>query len=134
MLTGDDVAIKMEPLHVEHETNHPSTLAYESAIYKLLGKPSVGFPSLLWSGKDHGNYILILEKLGPNLASLFKFCRRKFSRRTVCAWCGALGGNCRCSGGNQVRRRAWLNCVGRAWPSVLRATFQGSRISTHSGL
>ncbi|PIL23230.1 hypothetical protein GSI_14540 [Ganoderma sinense ZZ0214-1] len=84
MLTGDEVAIKMEPLHVEHETNHPPTLAYEPVIYKLLGKPSVGFPSLLWAGKDHGNYVLILERLGPNLASLFKFCRRKFSPRTVC--------------------------------------------------
>lgn len=84
MLTGDEVAIKMESLHVEHETRHPPVLAYESAIYKLLGEPSIGFPSLHWAGKESGNYVLILEKLGPNLASLFQFCRRKFSLRTVC--------------------------------------------------
>ena len=84
MLTGDEVAIKMESLHVEHNTNHPPILAYEAAIYKLLGKPAVGFPSLHWAGRDCGNYILVLEKLGPNLGSLFKFCRHKFSLRTVC--------------------------------------------------
>ncbi|KAI1787528.1 kinase-like protein [Ganoderma leucocontextum] len=84
MLTGDEVAVKMESLHVEHDTKHPPVLAYEAAIYKLLGRPTIGFPSLHWAGKDSGNYILILEKLGPNLASLFKFCRHKFSPRTVC--------------------------------------------------
>lgn len=84
MLTGDEVALKTEPLHIEHETNHPPALAYEAAVYKLLGKPSVGFPYMRWAGKDNGNYVLILDKLGPNLAALHRFCRRKFSMRTVC--------------------------------------------------
>ncbi len=69
MLTGEEVAIKTEPLHIEHEANHPPALAYEAAVYKLLGKPSVGFPHLRWAGKESGNYVLVLDKLGPNLAA-----------------------------------------------------------------
>ena len=84
MLTGDEVAIKSELLHLEHETNHPPALAYEAAVYKLLRKPSLGFPCVHWTGKDSGNYVLILDRLGPNLGALHKFCRRKFSLRTVC--------------------------------------------------
>ncbi|KAJ3442284.1 casein kinase i-like protein [Anaeramoeba flamelloides] len=57
-------------------------LEYENKIYKFLsGNP--GIPNILHFGKDKYEHFLIMDYLGPNLESLFKYCNRKFSLKTV---------------------------------------------------
>jgi len=72
--TGADVAIKFEPT--------PTTLPYEAAVYaQLEGVP--GVPRIHWSGKERNAYVIVMDKLGPNLEQLRKVCRGRFGLRTV---------------------------------------------------
>ena len=43
----------------------------------------LGFPELLWYGKEHGSQVIIMESLGPSLEDMFNFCGKKFSLKTV---------------------------------------------------
>ena len=62
--------------------NMDPKLKQESKFYTLLeGAP--GIPKLFWYGGDGDYNLMVTEILGPNIESLFNFCHRKFSIRTV---------------------------------------------------
>ncbi|GLT57809.1 hypothetical protein SLA2020_307570 [Shorea laevis] len=75
--TGEEVAIKLEPV----KTKHPQ-LHYESKLYMLL-QGGTGVPHLKWFGVEGDYNIMVIELLGPSLEDLFNYCNRKFSLKTV---------------------------------------------------
>ncbi|KAK1428416.1 hypothetical protein QVD17_17250 [Tagetes erecta] len=75
--SGEEVAIKLEPV----KTRHPQ-LHYESKIYRLL-QGGTGIPNLKWFGVDGEYNIMVIDLLGPSLEDLFNYCNRKFSLKTV---------------------------------------------------
>ncbi|OMO84456.1 hypothetical protein CCACVL1_10818 [Corchorus capsularis] len=75
--TGEEVAIKMEPV----KTKHPQ-LHYESKLYMLL-QGGTGVPHLKWFGVEGDYNIMVIELLGPSLEDLFNYCNRKLSLKTV---------------------------------------------------
>ncbi|KAJ8468816.1 hypothetical protein ONZ51_g9387 [Trametes cubensis] len=85
ILDGTEVALKLQLLPREPPVpEKPLQLEYETAVYKLIPDDTVGFPRVLWSGKDGNCQVLILEKLGPTLDQLRRICRGRFSLRTIC--------------------------------------------------
>ncbi|KAI0355853.1 kinase-like protein [Trametes cingulata] len=85
ILDGAEVAVKMAPLpKVPTDTSKPSVLEYETAVYQLIPEDSEGFAVVHWSGRDANHYVMVLDKLGPTLESLRRFCRGKFTLRTIC--------------------------------------------------
>ena len=89
MKTGDDVAIKLEPV----KTKFPQLL-YETKIYKILnggGKCLVsrcdsvlaGIPSIHWFGVEGDYNAMVMDLLGPSLEDTFNFCKRKFTIKTT---------------------------------------------------
>ncbi|KAH8864391.1 Casein kinase I isoform alpha isoform 1 [Schistosoma japonicum] len=80
MLTGDEVAIKLEPVTARHPQ-----LLYESRVYRVL-QNSAGVPRVYWFGPDgvSNRYkAMVMDLLGPSLEDLFTFCGRRFSAKTV---------------------------------------------------
>ncbi|KAL9252564.1 Casein kinase 1-like protein [Drosera capensis] len=75
--TGEEVAIKLEPV----KTKHPQ-LHYESKLYVLL-QGGTGIPHLKWYGVEGEYNIMVIDLLGPSLEDLFNYCSRKFSLKTV---------------------------------------------------
>ncbi|KAK8701690.1 hypothetical protein V6N13_020070 [Hibiscus sabdariffa] len=75
--TGEEVAIKMEPV----KTKHPQ-LHYESKLYMLL-QGGTGVPHLKWFGVEGDYNFMVIELLGPSLEDLFNYCNRKLSMKTV---------------------------------------------------
>ncbi|XVE90006.1 hypothetical protein DITRI_Ditri20bG0041800 [Diplodiscus trichospermus] len=75
--TGEEVAIKLEPV----KTKHPQ-LHYESKLYMLL-QGGTGVPHLKWFGVEGDYNIMVIELLGPSLEDLFNYCNRKLSLKTV---------------------------------------------------
>ena len=73
--TGKKIAIKIE-------NTNKSRLKYENAIYKYM-KGVLGFPKIYDCIHEQDEIIFIMEYLGPNLDSLFEFCGRRFSLKTV---------------------------------------------------
>ena len=59
--TGEDVAIKVEPL--KHETN---LLKNEARIYQYL-KGGIGIPQVKWFGVDDANNYMVINLLGESL-------------------------------------------------------------------
>ncbi|KNH05939.1 casein kinase [Perkinsela sp. CCAP 1560/4] len=80
ILTGEPVAIKLEPL----QTRHPQ-LIYEARLYKILNHngAAVGFPTVRWYGVEGDYNVMVIDLLGPSLEDLFSFCGRKFSLKTT---------------------------------------------------
>jgi serine/threonine protein kinase len=94
--TGEDVAIKLEPL----ETKHPQ-LIYESKVYRVLhgGRKSFliplcflpltfftsleGIPSVKWFGSEGDYNVLVIDLLGPSLEDLFNYCNKKLTLKSV---------------------------------------------------
>ena len=76
--TDDEVAVKLE----EIRTRHPQ-LRYESKVYDIL-RGGAGFPSMRWYGIEGDYNILVMDRLGHNLETLFNRCGRKFDIKTVC--------------------------------------------------
>ncbi|VDP67991.1 unnamed protein product, partial [Schistosoma mattheei] len=77
MLTGDEVAIKLEPVTARHPQ-----LLYESRY----SQNSSGVPRVYWFGPDgvSNRYkAMVMDLLGPSLEDLFTFCGRRFSAKTV---------------------------------------------------
>jgi casein kinase 1 epsilon len=75
--TGEEVALKLEPV----KTKHPQ-LHYESKVYMLL-QGGTGVPHIKWFGVE-GNYnCMAIDLLGPSLEDLFNYCTRSFSLKTV---------------------------------------------------
>ena len=77
VITGEGVAVKMEPLDMDHPKLH-----HEWTVYKSLG-PAVGIPRIFWSGAERGYRVIIMSLLGPSLEDLFDACNRKFMLKTV---------------------------------------------------
>ncbi|XP_038694238.1 casein kinase 1-like protein 6 [Tripterygium wilfordii] len=75
--TGEEVAVKLEPV----KTKHPQ-LHYESKLYMLL-QGGTGIPHLKWFGVEGDYSIMVIDLLGPSLEDLFNYCNRKFSLKTV---------------------------------------------------
>ncbi|CAJ2628145.1 unnamed protein product [Trifolium pratense] len=75
--TGEEVAIKLEPV----KTKHPQ-LHYESKLYLLL-QGGTGIPHLKWFGVEGDYNCMAIDLLGPSLEDLFNYCNRKFSLKTV---------------------------------------------------
>jgi casein kinase 1 len=75
--TGEQVAIKVEPVY----SKHPQ-LVYESKVYKIL-TGSVGIPRMHWFGVEGDYNVMVIDRLGPCLEELFSFCDRRFSLKTV---------------------------------------------------
>ncbi len=91
--TGEEVAIKLEPLR----SKHPQLL-YESKIYRILQEGCKirscrlqsfiffvvdGIPSVKWFGSEGDYNVLVIDLLGPSLEDLFNYCGKKFSLKTV---------------------------------------------------
>lgn len=75
--TGEEVAIKLEPL----KSKHPQLL-YESKIYRIL-QGGYGIPSVKWFGSEGDYNVLVIDLLGPSLEDLFNYCGKRFSLKTV---------------------------------------------------
>ncbi|XP_010556910.1 PREDICTED: casein kinase 1-like protein 8 [Tarenaya hassleriana] len=75
--TGEEVAVKMEPV----SSRHPQ-LQYESKLYMLL-QGGTGIPHLKWFGVEGDYSCMVIDLLGPSLEDLFSYCSRKLSLKTV---------------------------------------------------
>ncbi|KAL1200041.1 Casein kinase 1-like protein 11 [Cardamine amara subsp. amara] len=75
--TGEEVAVKLEPV----KTRHPQ-LQYESKIYMFL-QGETGVPHLKWFGVEGEYSCMVIDLLGPSLEDLFNHCKRKFSLKSV---------------------------------------------------
>lgn len=75
--TGEEVAIKLEPL----KSKHPQ-LMYESKIYRVL-QGGYGVPGVKWFGSEGDYNVLVIDLLGPSLEDLFNYCGKKFTLKTV---------------------------------------------------
>ncbi|KAJ0052786.1 hypothetical protein Pint_01704 [Pistacia integerrima] len=75
--TGEEIAVKLEPV----KTKHPQ-LHYESKLYMLL-QGGTGIPHLKWFGVEGDYNIMVIDLLGPSLEDLFNYCNRKFTLKTV---------------------------------------------------
>ncbi|OCH92532.1 kinase-like protein, partial [Obba rivulosa] len=81
LFTYEEVAIKVD---VPDETFHePCALPHEAKIYHVL-QGHRGFPSIQWHGDDRKASIMVMEQLGPTLNQLRRFCRGRFSMKTIC--------------------------------------------------
>uniref|UniRef100_A0A0G4FIU2 Casein kinase I n=1 Tax=Chromera velia CCMP2878 TaxID=1169474 RepID=A0A0G4FIU2_9ALVE len=75
--SGEEIAIKLEPLKCKHPQ-----LLYEAKIYKMLGG-QLGIPGIYWWGHEGEWTCIVIELLGPSLEELFTCCHRRFSLKTV---------------------------------------------------
>jgi len=75
--TGEEVAIKLEPL----KSKHPQLL-YESKIYRIL-QGGYGIPGVKWFGSEGDYNVLVIDLLGPSLEDLFNYCGKRLSLKTV---------------------------------------------------
>ncbi|KAG4913255.1 hypothetical protein JHK82_053838 [Glycine max] len=75
--TGEEVAVKLEPV----KTKHPQLL-YESKLYMLL-QGGTGIPHLKWFGVEGDYNVMAIDLLGPSLEDLFNYCNRKLTLKTV---------------------------------------------------
>lgn len=75
--TGEEVAIKLEPL----KSKHPQLL-YESKIYRVM-QGGYGIPLVKWYGSEGDYNVLVIDILGPSLEDLFNYCGKRFSLKTV---------------------------------------------------
>eukprot|EP00429_Kryptoperidinium_foliaceum_P092842 CAMPEP_0176193342 /NCGR_PEP_ID=MMETSP0121_2-20121125/5436_1 /TAXON_ID=160619 /ORGANISM="Kryptoperidinium foliaceum, Strain CCMP 1326" /LENGTH=561 /DNA_ID=CAMNT_0017532055 /DNA_START=57 /DNA_END=1741 /DNA_ORIENTATION=- len=75
--TGEDVAIKMEPVK-----SRAPQLLFEAKVYKVL-YGGVGVPSVHWYGTEGDHNIMVIDLLGPSLEDVFTTCHRRFSLKTT---------------------------------------------------
>ncbi|RDX94337.1 Casein kinase 1-like protein 6 [Mucuna pruriens] len=75
--TGEEVAVKLEPV----KTKHPQ-LHYESKLYMLL-QGGTGIPHLKWFGVEGDYNVMAIDLLGPSLEDLFNYCNRKLTLKSV---------------------------------------------------
>lgn len=77
VLTGEDVALKLEPI----KSRHPQLL-FECKMYKMLAG-GIGIPMVHWYGVEGDYNVMVIDLLGPSLEELLTFCNRRFSLKTV---------------------------------------------------
>lgn len=75
--TGEEVAVKLEPLRARHPQLH-----YESKLYMLL-QGGTGIPHLKWFGVEGEFNCMVIDLLGPSMEEFFNYCSRSFSLKTV---------------------------------------------------
>ncbi|XP_037940927.1 casein kinase I-like [Teleopsis dalmanni] len=75
--TDEPVAIK-----IENGKNRHLMLEKEFNLYRKLSG-GIGFPKILYFGKEKIYNVLVMDLLGPSLEELFNFCERKFSLKTI---------------------------------------------------
>ncbi|CDW82840.1 casein kinase [Stylonychia lemnae] len=75
--TGEEVAVKMEPM----KTKYPQLL-FESKLYKMM-QGSIGIPAVHWYGQEGDMNCMIMDLLDKSLEDLFQQQKRKFSLKTV---------------------------------------------------
>ncbi|KAI0631293.1 kinase-like domain-containing protein [Trametes polyzona] len=80
--TGCEVALKAEPRTNVDESCLPQ-LWLEAAMYALIPNGTIGFPKIHYAGRDANDYVAIMDRLGPDLGSLGRFCRGKFTIRMI---------------------------------------------------
>ncbi|KAF8565040.1 hypothetical protein P879_07057 [Paragonimus westermani] len=89
LLTGEEVAVKMENIYAKHPQ-----LQFEHTVYRILagavGIPQAKFVQLFtyyfgfrWYGATRTYWVLVMDLLGPSLEDLFTFCCRRFTMKTV---------------------------------------------------
>ncbi|KAI0790728.1 kinase-like domain-containing protein [Abortiporus biennis] len=76
--SGAGTAIKWELIH----SMNPETIPYESAVYAQVHGYH-GIVHMHWSGREINTNVLVMDRLGPNLEVLRRFCRGSFSLKTV---------------------------------------------------
>ncbi|KAF9479534.1 kinase-like protein, partial [Pholiota conissans] len=57
-------------------------LPYEAAVYAQLDGIQ-GIPRIHWYGQEMNANVLVMDKLGPNLEELRRFCRGRFGLKTI---------------------------------------------------
>lgn len=72
------MAIKLEAVETSSQQ-----LTYEAKAYQYV-REGVGFPRIYHFGKEEKYNVLVMDLLGPSLEDLFRFCRCRFSLKTVC--------------------------------------------------
>ncbi|UJR38009.1 hypothetical protein I4U23_030691 [Adineta vaga] len=72
------VAVKTERI----DTLHPQLPTEKMAFERM--KDSIGFPKMIYYGREKRYYVLIMDLLGPSLEDLFNFCHRYFTLHTAC--------------------------------------------------
>jgi len=77
VISGQEVAIKLEPVKAQHPQ-----LLYEAKLMKMLST-GTGFPRVYDYGVEGDFVYLVMELLGPNIEELFNFCQRSFSLKTI---------------------------------------------------
>mmetsp|Transcript_7939 Transcript_7939/g.25247 ORF Transcript_7939/g.25247 Transcript_7939/m.25247 type:complete len:337 (+) Transcript_7939:78-1088(+) len=77
VLTGEEVAIKLEPI-----LSKSPRLLFEAKVYRVLAG-GIGIPSIHWYGVEGGYSVLVMDLLGPTLEDLRSYCRGKFNLKTV---------------------------------------------------
>mmetsp|Transcript_97120 Transcript_97120/g.279543 ORF Transcript_97120/g.279543 Transcript_97120/m.279543 type:complete len:409 (-) Transcript_97120:109-1335(-) len=75
--TGEEVAIKVEPVNTRH-----ACLAHEARLYKAMNGTD-GVPKVLWFGSEGDYRVMAIELLGPSLEDLFESNGRTFHLKTV---------------------------------------------------
>ncbi|KAL1188813.1 Casein kinase 1-like protein 13 [Cardamine amara subsp. amara] len=75
--TGEEVAVKLEPLRSRHPQLH-----YESKLYMLL-QGGTGIPHIKWFGVEGEYNCMVIDLLGPSMEEFFNYCSRSFSLKTV---------------------------------------------------
>lgn len=81
--TGSEVAIKDVARTNVDEIEMP-ILKYEAMVHALIPDGTEGFPSIHYAGNDANSYVIVMDRLGPNLADLRRVCRGTFTLRTIC--------------------------------------------------
>lgn len=74
---GNKVAVKLERVDAEYPQ-----LVYEARVYKRL-EAQKGIPRLFYIGQEGSYNVLVMQRLGDNLETLFNKCHRRFSLSTV---------------------------------------------------
>ena len=88
ILSGEDVAIKLQPIGGKHRT-----LEHESYVYRKLNGRT-GIPCIHWFGTENGYDIMVINRLGRSLEDLFICCRFRFSVGTVLLLASQLASVC----------------------------------------
>ncbi len=78
----EDTDCDKGPILLEYIRHDLPILEHKSTAHKSLAG-GVGIPSMRWYREECDFYLMIYDLLGPSLESLFNFCDRKSSLKTV---------------------------------------------------